>query len=324
MAVWKIIRDSGAGFCWDLSQSVAIVDWRHNLLLPVNHGSMFIISDYSGQHKGSSHEAYSFLVTTHGALAEWAPIRQEFREKWLLDGRRISFKQLGDLLRWKALIPFLTASSRIQGNLITILVDNRIGSFSEGGALALREIFPDCFPPGMGSKTAEKMLRLASFVAMITAGLRRQDQQSSWVSDHDEALETFDRREQLGRLAAYMTFGFTGWRNPADMWFGTTEALSLPEWMEDVAAIPDLVAGTFCRLASLLPTSCGTETWRRTLSPHAVTDRRARLIGDWLTGGLGQLRQVLLRLELGSAGEPRASAQFFSGYQAATYLIQPT
>jgi hypothetical protein len=174
---------------------------------------------------------------------------------------------------------------------------------------------PECFSSDTSTHTMEKMLKLASFIAMITAGMRRQDQRSLWISDHDEALETFDRREQLGRLASYLTIGFTGWRQPADMGFGTTEASNLPAWSEDAAAIPDLCAGAFCKLAHVLPTFYGKEYWLRTLPAVAETDLRARVIGNWMASGSGHLRHVLLRLDLGAGGEARTSAQFLFGFQ---------
>jgi hypothetical protein len=280
---------------------------------------MVILSDYSGQHKGSSHEAYSFLVTTARAIHEWLPVREAFRRDWLKDGRRISFKRLGDGMRWSAFAPFLRLASALRGNLITILVDRRIKSFVEGGVYSLAEIMPDCFSPDTSPRTMEKMLRLASFVGMITAGLRKEHQRSSWISDHDEALETFARREQLGRLACYLTFAFAGWREPADMWYGTTEASDLPSWAEDAAAIPDLMAGAACKLACVLPTHCGTELWTRTVSTAGVHDRRARAIGNWMAARQGRLRHVLLRLELDTDGEPRPSAQFFVGATRAVH-----
>ena len=103
---------------------------------------MIVASDHSGQHRGASHEAYSFLVTTQRAIDEWQTVRLEFRNRWLPDGRRISFKQLREPMRRRALIPFLDAASAIRGNVVTFLIDRRVGSFIEGGATALAEVFP--------------------------------------------------------------------------------------------------------------------------------------------------------------------------------------
>ena len=109
MVTWKRIGDAEAGFIYSLSESLAIVEWRNpGLLQPVDSGLMVIASDYSGHHKGASHEAYSFLVTTDIELSEWLPILQTFRTRWLPDGRRLSFKRLGEPVRWRALVPFST------------------------------------------------------------------------------------------------------------------------------------------------------------------------------------------------------------------------
>jgi hypothetical protein len=314
MPTWKRITDQGAGFLYSLSESLAIVDWRNpDLLEPVSNGVQIIVSDYSGQHKGASHEAYSFLITTEAALDEWIPLLSEFRHRWLRDGRRISFKNLREPVRWRALIPFLNIAGAIRGNLITFLVDRRIKSFADGGPLELAKVFPDCFLPETRPGTIEKMLRVSGFLAMLTASLREEGQRSLWLSDHDEALETFDRREQFARLSSYLTFGLTRWRKPADMDFGTTESPHAPPWAEDAVSIPDLMAGACCHLSSVLPTFCGTERWTRVVSSSAVKDRRALVIGNWMATTRCRLHQVLLRLELGADGEPRTSAQFFAG-----------
>lgn len=139
MPVWKRIQDQSAGFIYDLSELLAIVEWRHpGLLVPVSEGAMVIASDYSGQHQGTSHEAYSFLITTDFALQRWLPTLARFRERWLPDGRRISFKRVKEPLRWRALLPFLRTIEALPGNVLTFLVDRRVGSFCAGGSDGLR------------------------------------------------------------------------------------------------------------------------------------------------------------------------------------------
>jgi hypothetical protein len=312
MSVWRSLADTQAGYLFSLSDSLRIVEAKHpDMLVPVVDGTMIVASDYSGQHKEATHEAYSFLVTTDGALNEWLPFLGEFRERWLPDNRRISFKKLNEPVRWRALPAFLKTIGELKGNLITILIDRRVGSFMSGGPDAAVAVFPDCFPNNANHGTVEKMLRLASFVALILAGLRRENQMSNWISDHDEALDSHDKREQFARLATYLTFGLTGWRQAADHLFGTTESAMAPYWSEDVAAIADLAAGAYCKMNSHLPTFFGTETWRVAVSSSGVENQRARAIGDWLATSQGVLKRVLLRLEKDGGGNVRASAQAF-------------
>ncbi|MDR3497888.1 MAG: hypothetical protein P4L72_01535 [Parvibaculum sp.] len=312
MSVWRHFADSDAGYLFSLSDSLRIAEAKYpDLLVPVADGTLIIASDYSGQHKAATHEAYAFLVTTDRTLRAWLPLLQEFRERWLPDSRRISFKKLNEPVRWRALPAFLNTVGKLNGNLITILVDKRVGSFVQGGPDAAIKSLPDCFPEGCNLGTAEKMLRLASFVALLVSGLRREEQASNWVSDHDEALDSHDKRERFARLATYFCFGLTGWRNPADHLFCTTESPTAPYWSEDVAAIADLAAGAYCQLGGNLPSFFGVESWTAGISSANVENERARVIGDWLARGRLELKHVLLRLEQNVEGDVRSSAQTF-------------
>jgi hypothetical protein len=246
-------------------------------------------------------------------LNEWLPSLVAFRNYWLPDNRRISFKKLNEPVRWRALPAFLETAEKLRGNLITILIDRKVGSFISGGAVAAIEAFPDCFPDNAKHGTVEKMLRLASFVALILSGLRRENQESKWISDHDEALDSHEKRESFARLASYLTFGLTGWQRAADHMFGTTESPLAPNWSEDIAALPDIVAGAYCQMSGFLPSFLGKETRQVAVASSRVENLRARTIGNWLAAGQGSLKHVLLRLERDENYIVRASAQAFVG-----------
>jgi hypothetical protein len=173
MGVWQPIVDKEIGYLFGLSDSIAVVEAKNpDLLASVTNGTMIIASDYSGQHKEATHEAYSFLVTTDEALKNWLPSLAAFRQQWLPDGRSISFKKLNEPLRRQALRPFLDTAAGLSGNLIKILVNREVGSFISGGPALAKDVFPDCFQANASLGTVEKMLRLASFVGLILAGLR--------------------------------------------------------------------------------------------------------------------------------------------------------
>lgn len=314
MPVWRHILDDRAGYLYDISNALRIVELSHpGILIPVDGGTLIVASDYSGQHKEASHEAYSFIVTVEHDLEVWLPSLRDFRGRWLPDDRRLSFKKIKEPVRWRALPAFLQTVATLNANLITILIDRRVGSFVAGGPAAAVEGFPDCFPPHAKQGTVEKMIRLASFVALILAGLRDENQGSYWISDHDEALDSHEKRELFARLSTYLTIGLAGWRGPADHRFVTTESSLAPFWSEDVAAIADLAAGAYCKMSACLAAFFGTENWLARVDPNFVTDPRARLIGDWLAGPRGALRNLLLRMEQDISGEVRVSAQAFVG-----------
>ena len=282
-----------------------------DLFLAVDKGHQIIASDYSGQHRGATHEVYSFLITTSDYLRNWLPARDAFRSRHLPDGRRLSFKQLREPMRRRAYPHFLELCGTLPSNLVTIMIDSRIETFIDGGPKALAEALPDCFAAGASASSIEKAYRLAILVAAVHAWLRREDQPSFWISDHDETLDTFDRRERLARLSSCLTFGLTRWRNPADMLFMTTGMSGLPEWAEDVAAIPDIAAGACASLSDRLPLFLNSPRWVVALESGSVIDWRAQTFGDWLSAPHGKLHHVLLRLASDASGRIRASAQRF-------------
>jgi hypothetical protein len=312
MSAWRHFNVPESGFADAMSEAIARAGENcPNLLWAVDEGLQVVVSDYSGQHRAATHEAYSFLVTTWEALQSWLPQLEEFRAQWLPDGRRLSFKQLREPMRRRAYPHFLNLAALLKGNLITFMIDRRLETFVAGGPAALAEALDDCFPPGTPPGSVEKMYRVALFVAMIQAGLRKETQKSYWISDHDEALDSFDKREGFARLSTYLGFGLTGWRNAAAQIFMTTEGPDLPKWVEDLAAIPDVAAGACARLSHHLPTFLGKPTWTVGMSSDNVADWRAREFGRWLSSADGLLRYVLVRLGPNASGEIQASAQTF-------------
>lgn len=301
-----------SGYIFSLSESLRIAELQYpETLTPLEIGKMIVASDYSGQHKGVTHEAYSFIVTTMPSIDIWLPVLTKFRKEWLTDGRRMSFKNLKEPIRWKALTAYLECIGKLRGNLITILVDKRVGSFMHGGQEAIVKAFPDCFDSHVNMGTVEKMFRLANFIALILAGFRHENQTSLWISDHDEALDSHEKRENFARLATYVTFGVTGWHNAKESFFVTTELPHAPEWSEDLASIADLVAGAYCQQSGNLPAFFGIDNWKISYGPNSIKEQRANSILSWLATSKLALRHALLRLELDSQGNIRSSAQAF-------------
>lgn len=112
MKSWRPLANVRAGYLYSLNDAIHVMEAKYpDTLASVADRAMIIASDYSGQHKGATHEAYSFLVTTDLALKEWLPSLRAFRERWLPDNRRLSYKKLNEPVRWRALPNFLAMAS---------------------------------------------------------------------------------------------------------------------------------------------------------------------------------------------------------------------
>jgi hypothetical protein len=173
------------------------------ILTSVDDSSMWIASDYSGQHREAAFEAYAFLVTRANSLRAWNRQRIDFRAKCPPDGRRISFKDLRESMRWRALKPFLAITDDLQGNLIVVVIDKRFTSLFKERGPAISTDLPETFPDGTSNAVVDKTLRLGTVLSLLLAGLRQESQPATWISDQDEALEHYDRRERLGEFVSY-------------------------------------------------------------------------------------------------------------------------
>ena len=94
-------------------------------------GTLMVLSDYGGQHKGSKFETYSFLQFDLEANQIWVEKQKEFRKSFMTDGRRMSFKTMNDNLRRRSLIPFLSMADSINGWLVTFSVSKQLENLFE-------------------------------------------------------------------------------------------------------------------------------------------------------------------------------------------------
>jgi hypothetical protein len=89
-----------------------------------------LASDYSGDHKASRFRAYCYSIMDTEASPEWPRRRQSMRQQYLPDGRRMSFKSLGDKYRQRALVPFLQAADTIYGHIVCLVVTKSFDNMS--------------------------------------------------------------------------------------------------------------------------------------------------------------------------------------------------
>ena len=307
--IWQELHHVTAGPLAMISSAIANHEKAMpDLLQSVDSSMQIICSDYSGQHSEAPYEAYAFLVTTEVAIRKWLPDLALFRKTFLADGRRLSFKNLNESVRRKALKHYLNCIGKLEGNLICVMINSELKDIFPS---SVREVFSDCFVERDKKITVEKMFKVASFISLITACLRKEDQPSIWISDHDEALDSFDRREGLARLSSYLTQGLARWKSPADLHFLTTEMDDLPFWAEDVTALADITAGAYCKLGQVLPSFFRKSSWQVRTSPISISDQRSQQVLDWLATSTKNMKPLLVRLEPDGENSYRASSQSF-------------
>jgi len=88
---------------------------RGSLPRPLPGPHLMIGSDCNGDHRRSDYRVYGYLMAHADHSPTYPQARRAVRDRFLPDGRRMSYKRLADGIRQKALLPFLQAAGRFRG-----------------------------------------------------------------------------------------------------------------------------------------------------------------------------------------------------------------
>lgn len=250
--LWKPLTDPDFGLMTLFSRSIEAAETRDKNYLPdLRRGSvMFVASDYSGQNDFADYQSLSFLFADLNYCNTWEKKRQILRQQYLADGRRMAFKNLNDNKRWKALPAFLEAADTIPGLVATILIDKRINNlFKKSGSFDMNQ--PELRPYSHWKQSSFiKVLSIIHFVSFFIAGLSAPNQDIIWITDEDEIAANESRLRELTTLWGNILSHYTQ-HNLRHLRCGTTRSDNGSREIEDLASIPDLIAGTLTELLTM-------------------------------------------------------------------------
>lgn len=239
------------GLINNLSELVHDIDIAEIDRLPdLRKGSTILVgSDYSGRQRSSEYEVLVFLLADIEGSRRWMIERSWLRYNLPPDGRRFSFKSLGDRTLMKALPCFLEASSYINGLLVGILTHKSIDSlFKKTGRITRSDPeirgYPDWKP-----KVIEKLLRIVNFISLFIAGLSRPMQDVLWITDEDDIAPNEDRHYELvdifGKICShYLAHSLRHLR------IATTASDTGKRDVEDFVSVADIAAGAISEVVS--------------------------------------------------------------------------
>ena len=246
---------------------------------------LVIAGDYSGEHAESAFDVITLLLADRpGILDSWEAARCQIRESLLPDGRRHAYKRLSDSLRQKALIPFLRASSAINGILLCVAFDKSLSKTNIGISQHAESV--------LNPTVYSKLSKIASFGSILTSGLAREGQNLLWITDDDaivsnerHQIETYGVIRQT--LDAFCPFTM------GDVNFGIASKFEDNRRAEDLCAIPDLIGGAIAASLTELggPRAISRQTELTTsLNKHIAT--KNALITAWFSEP-SQLKRML-------------------------------
>jgi hypothetical protein len=300
----------------NLKSSIPWVNAFNNGLLnsPLPHlmgRNVVIATDSSGQHKQNPFEVLGLLILDFDSSVEWQILRQKIRHEILKDPRRMSFKQLSEPVRQRALVPFLHAADQINGLCLSIAVNKKIDLLGGGRGLFEKLIQEKVIKAPWKFDGFERMARTTHFISLLVAGLCSEGQNILWLSDQDEMFGSPTKIEDTLRVLSSYFKTYVDWPM-GNIRAGTTQMDEGDRFEEDIVAIPDLAAGALAELVMRMKSN----------SPASVTEIPATgLVSDvspksdallsWLSDNTQNLKRTALVFDRRDDGKFRV-AKFWS------------
>jgi hypothetical protein len=255
-----------------------------------------VSSDYSGQHKGSSFDSYSFFLTSFEDWFDWDKIRLQIRNRYSFFDRRMAYKNLNDIERIRVLPDFLSSIGQLIGLSVTFLVSKSIKSlFVKNGAF-------DMSVPELNkyshwkSSSFEKAMRIITFLNILVAGLSSENQNLVWISDEDEIAANETRLGELTDLLSDVALNLLP-HQMGDLRCSTTMYDDGSLQLEDIAAIPDLIAGALSAIMEAYSKSGINSTGHVIVPPPRNTPERTMSLMNWFSDSRESLKRLVLAIE---------------------------
>jgi hypothetical protein len=153
----------------------------------------------------------------------------------------------------------------------------------------------------------EKMLQTTHLVSLIVGGLSRPNQNIYWISDEDVIFANQRKSEELAKLLSGFTNVYVK-HSLGELGVGTTKLDESDLFAEDLAAIPDLVAGAVAEITTSLSMAFGGRIPYGVVMPSPCRfTPKTELLMSWLSDQTQNLKRVVILFERESNGTIRVS-----------------
>mgnify|MGYP001806718704 CR=1 FL=1 len=271
---------------------------------PVFSGpTMVIASDSGGTNSRSNYRTWVHLCMDLEASKNWEPLRRDVRQRYLPDGRRLSYKALGDEKRKSAIVPFLEAAESIVGVCVAVIIDKRIRRLCLNEPLDYEQMHTAAeLKAKWKDRELEEALRVTQIVAGLIAGLSLPKQNIYWISDQDNLFGNDRQSHDVSRLLSSFSTHYMH-HSLGELGIGTTALDEGDRLEEDLTAIPDLVAGALAETTTRLSQCAGGYLVPSIAIPYEGKFlEKADLIANWFWAPCRALRRVAILFALQSDG----------------------
>lgn len=215
-----------------------------------NDKGLFILSDFSGEHKDADFTTYSILICSADKRSVFEHETKQLREKHNLNNpwKEYGFKDLryGPISR--SLNEFLELSNKyVHGLLLTISIDQNIESLFGLNKREAQNTIIELFKKnGLGEwkgKEAEKVLRVCHAISVFMSLISYPDQKILWLCDHD-SINSDGKKRDFSHTQKIFAHCLSMYSNNLYDIYGFAKPFENNAETSDLLSITDFAAGT--------------------------------------------------------------------------------
>jgi hypothetical protein len=261
---------------------------------PFAGSHLFFGSDYSGDHTASRFRVYAFVIVDTDASPEWPTRAGKVRRSYLPDGRRMSFKNLNDGHRRRALVPFLEAAEFLHGHVVAVAITKELEQLSTAPGTVDQWRHLHGLRGNWNQKAFENMVRVSHFFALFMAAWSSPGMHVTWITDNDSIVANDDRLDDAHQLAARLS-AFYSSHNLGVFAMNTVSIDDAYRGFEDIVSIPDLAAGMVAEVVGLQ--SRKDEARELKVFDGQTLSEKSDIIADWFWHCAGSLKKSCILID---------------------------
>lgn len=266
---------------------------------PFNGTHLMLGSDYSGDHRKSRFKVYGFVLANADTSPSWPSRVDLVRREFLKDGRRMSFKNMNDGHRRRALVPFLEATEALDGHVVVVAVTKELTWLTSSPTSRTQSEVSQTLKARWDHVACEEMVRVAHFFAMLLGAWSSPGMHVSWFTDDDMIVANENRLDDMHLWAAKISSFYT--KHPlGEFMFNKVSVFPENRSYEDFLAIPDLAAGMFAEV--LANRTKDSELPNSRIRIDAELSEKSDVISSWFAHSLGTLKKTCILIDKKSDG----------------------
>jgi hypothetical protein len=205
----------------------------------------------------------------------------------------MSFKNLNDRHRRRALVPFLEAAESLDGHVVAVAMPKDLERLSTStNSMDLWENLHG-LQARWDARWFEQMVRVAHLFSLFLAAWSSPGMNVSWVTDNDSIVANDGRLDDMHQLAARFSSLYVPHRL-GEFMMNTVAVDSEDRSFEDFVAIPDLAAGMLSEVLS--GTTTDEPSRKRRLRTKELSEK-SDIIADWFWYQGGSLKKTCILID---------------------------